>query len=275
MEKSDISDPMVAHNNPIAVPSTALTIDSTTSTLQVEPQSERSSRASKVSKPNFISRMAHSEHHRKDDGWVKEIILGFADGLTVPFALTAGLSSWLVVIGGLAELFSGAISMGLGGYLAGLTAADHYKAEMKREYEEVRDKPEAEKREIYDILAEYNVSHEHATPLVNALVADPDQWVRSLPDGAPFFRQDYLDFRGIIPMIPYFRMGNITHALFVSIAITAVMLLLFGYLKNVYTIQSHRAGFKGAGQTLLVGAAAAAASYGIVRAIDSSNPIQI
>lgn len=109
-------------------------------------------------------------------------MLGFADGLTVPFALIAGLSSLgspkLVVIGGLAELFSGSISMALGAYLAAITSRDHYEAELAREQNEVRDVPDVEKKEIYEILCSYGPNHSQVRPFVDALCENEQQWLQ-------------------------------------------------------------------------------------------------
>ena len=125
---------------------------------------------------------SHTERHSAYGAIVRDVIIGFADGLTVPFALTAGLSSLgsskLVIIGGLAELFSGAISMGLGAYLASVTDRDHYISEEKRERAEVVEKPDDEKREIAEILERYGIGREASALVVRDLVADSDAWVR-------------------------------------------------------------------------------------------------
>lgn len=117
----------------------------------------------------------HSEH-------LNNIIIGFSDGLTVPFALTAGLSAVgsikLVIMGGLAELFAGAISMGLGAWLAAETDRQHYQKELLREKKEVEVTPETEEREIYDIFAEFGIPHEASTAVVQSLKVDPDMWVK-------------------------------------------------------------------------------------------------
>ena len=112
---------------------------------------------------------------------MRDTIIGFADGLTVPFALTAGLSSLgsarLVILGGLAELFSGALSMGLGAYLAAATEAKHYEVEEAREQREVREKPLDEEEEIYEIMAEYGLSRAAVSGVVEELKRCPEQWV--------------------------------------------------------------------------------------------------
>ncbi|GIJ99646.1 hypothetical protein Aspvir_003647 [Aspergillus viridinutans] len=127
-----------------------------------------------------------TEEHSEAGAFVRDVIIGFADGLTVPFALTAGLSSLgsskLVIVGGLAELFSGAISMGLGAYLAAVTDRDHYKSEEKREREEVCTKPEAEMEEIHEILSGYGISAEASQMVVDCLARDEENWIRFMMD---------------------------------------------------------------------------------------------
>ncbi|PMD47088.1 DUF125-domain-containing protein [Hyaloscypha variabilis F] len=238
------------------------------------------------SKHTTIRATIHSEWQNNHSDITRDIIIGFADGLTVPFALTAGISSLgsskLVVTAGLSELFSGAISMGLGAYLAAVTERDHYLSEEKREQEEIRCTPDEEKEEVYDIMYSYGVSRAATKPLVDALAANSEQWVRFMMDfelklEKPKVSRAWISavtmglayfIGGIIPMIPYFIMKNVTYALFVSIGITAVILLCFGFVKNYITIRTRRSGAYGAVQTLVVGVLAAATSYGIVRAID-------
>ena len=125
---------------------------------------------------------AASERHSGLGDIIRDITIGFADGLTVPFALTAGLSSLgsskIVIVGGLAELFSGAISMGLGAYLAAVTERDHYSSEEAREREEVLTKPGAEQEECLEILDGYGISREASQSVVECLTRDPEQWIR-------------------------------------------------------------------------------------------------
>ncbi|KAK0100607.1 hypothetical protein ONS95_007062 [Cadophora gregata] len=235
------------------------------------------------------SEQVHEEYHTDHGPIVRDIIIGGADGLTVPFALTAGLSSLgstkLVIIGGLAELFSGAISMGLGAYLAAVTERDHYLCEEQRERDEVRNMPEQEKEECYVVLERYGVARETLGPVVDALARSEERWVQFMMDfelrlekpnvsrawisGATMGLSYFVG--GLIPMIPYFIMSNVTHALFVSIAVTIVVLILFGFAKNYIMMRTTRAGFYGAAQTLVIGVLAAGTSYGIVRAIDEKG----
>ncbi len=232
----------------------------------------------------------HKEQHRGNGEMLRDMIIGLADGLTVPFALTAGLSSLgdtkLVIMGGLAELFSGAISMGLGAYLAAATEREHYESEEARERDEVIHKPEAERQEIFDILGRYGISHAAAAPVVDELSSDSELWVRFMMDfelrlEEPLGHQAWVSaltmgmsyfVGGLMPMIPYFAMRDATRALFVSIGITVAILLVFGYVKSLVTVGTRRAGIRGAAQTLVVGVLAAGTSYGIVRALDSKVP---
>ncbi|KAK0610131.1 VIT family-domain-containing protein [Bombardia bombarda] len=226
---------------------------------------------------------SHIPHY---DALLRDIIIGFSDGLTVPFALTAGLSSLgstqLVIMGGLAELFSGMISMGLGAYLAAATERAHWESEHARECSEVDHVPDIERAEIYDILSSYGVSRDAATPLVRQLTSDKKEWVRFMMDfelrlpepdvsrawvsavtmGVSYF------VGGLVPMVPYFVMDVAGEALWVSVGVTVVILLGFGYVKNWVTIRTKRAGVEGALQTLVVGALAAGTSYLIVRLLD-------
>lgn len=237
---------------------------------------------------------SHSETHSNNGDMIRDITIGFADGLTVPFALTAGLSSLgstrLVVIGGLAELFSGMISMGLGAYLAAATERQHWEAEYAREQWEVDHCPEREREEIFEVLDRYGVSRPAAAAVADELcvAATPkrkEAWVRFMMDfelrlpepdtsaawvSAATMGLSYF-VGGLIPMIPYFLMETAQRALFVSIGITVVILLVFGYIKTWVTIHNKRAGLWGALHTLLIGALAAGTSYVIVRLLDSGD----
>lgn len=228
----------------------------------------------------------HAEHHTSNGDLIRDITIGFADGLTVPFALTAGLSTLgstkLVVIGGLAELFSGSkspgnpspppplvlsspsqasspnsdlvtvISMGLGAYLAAATERQHYEAEYERECWEVDHCPEREREEIFEVLEKYGISRDGAKGVVDELcVATPkgkERWVQFMMDfelqlqepdttaawkSAATMGLSYF-VGGLIPMVPYFVMDVAQQALLASIAITVVILLVFGYVKSWY-----------------------------------------
>lgn len=231
----------------------------------------------------------HEECHLDYNDFLRDVIIGFSDGLTVPFALTAGLSSLgsakVVIIAGLAELFSGMISMGLGAYLAAVTERDHYASQEKREIFEVENMPDAEKDEVYDILGKYHISRSAATPLVDELCKNPQQWVRFMMDfelklEKPNVHRAWISavtmglsyfIGGLIPMIPYFIMERVREALFVSIGITVAVLLVFGYVKNYVAIRNHKAGLWGALQTLVIGMLAAGTSYLIVKSLDRGD----
>jgi len=229
----------------------------------------------------------HSEGHTAHGNILRDVIIGFSDGLTVPFSLTAGLSSLgstrLVIMGGLAELFSGMISMGLGAYLAAVTEYDHYRSEERREHWEVAHLPAEEREELFEVLCAYGVSRAAAKPLIDELCKNHEQWVRFMMDfelrlerpdtsrawvSAATMGLSYF-VGGLIPMLPYFAMERAQDALYASIAITFVILLVFGYVKNYVTIRTRRAGLWGALQTLVIGVVAAGTSYAIVRAVDS------
>jgi len=229
---------------------------------------------------------SHSELHSSHSEYLESAVLGMADGLTVPFALTAGLSSIgssrLVIIGGLAEIFSGMISMGLGEYLSSNTKAKQWNIEYDREKREVVEKPQEEEEEIYEIFDEYRIPRSSVTPIIQELKKDPKNWVdfmmafelkmekpkrRTAWICAIIMALSYL-IGGIIPMIPYFAIKQVSHALFVSIGITVVVLLVFGYAKSAIAGTSRRACIESSLQMLAVGATAAGTSYGIVYGIN-------
>lgn len=225
----------------------------------------------------------HEEPHFGGGEWVRDVVIGMSDGLTVPFALAAGLSgavadTGLIVVAGLAEIAAGSIAMGLGGYLAARTDEEHYQAELAREWKEVREMPDAEEREIEDILGEFGVPREAARPVVQALRARPDRWVDfmmrfelglSRPDrrrallSALTIALSYV-LGGIVPLSAYMVIRHALTALATSAAVTAVALFAFGYVKGRLTgARPLRSGL----QTTLVGGVAAAAAFLLARAI--------
>ncbi|KAG8413140.1 Protein ccc1 [Metarhizium acridum] len=167
-------------------------------------------------------------------------------------------------MGGLAELFSGMVSMGLGAYLAAVTERDTYASQEQR----AACLPAEQRAEVHSILERYGVSRAAAAPLVDELCADE----RHPPPTAPGSRGLTMGLSyfvgGLIPMIPYFLLDNIREALVVSVAVTVVILLGFGYVKNYVAIRNHRAGAWGALQTLVIGVLAAGTSYVIVKSLD-------
>lgn len=257
--------------------------------LPAEPAIERPGHKRLDSKASSLTTLSpqRSESTADYGDILRDIIIGFSDGLTVPFALTAGLSTLgsakLVIMGGLAELFSGMISMGLGAYLAAATERDTYIDREACQRRAADCAPNAQRDDLFDILARYDVSRTAAAPLVDELCRDRDRcvqfvldigmrlekpnvhraWISAVTMGLSYF------VGGLIPMIPYFVMSRVREALFVSVAVTVVVLLAFGYVKNYVAIRNHRAGAWGAVQTLVIGMLAAGTSYAIVRALDA------
>jgi len=223
----------------------------------------------------------HHETHSTSSQLVRDIVIGMADGLTVPFALAAGLSGALsstriVVTAGLAEIAAGSIAMGLGGYLAARGDAEHYESELQRERHEIVTVPEVEKREIVDIFVEYGVLPHQSAALVEALAAKPEAWVdfmmrfelgleRPQPDrawkSATTIAVSYV-VGGLIPLLPYVFAGDVRRALVISIVCTLIALAGFGFAKGVATGVS---GGKSALQTTVIGGLAAAAAFLLAR----------
>lgn len=221
--------------------------------------------------------MPHIEKHFLGSESVRDVVIGMADGLTVPFALAAGLSAavtstQIIVTAGLAEIVAGAIAMGLGGYLAARTDEEHYDSEKRREAWEVDNKREAEVAEIRDVFRNYGLEGDALQSVVTALSADKNRWVDfmmrfelglELPDpkrapiSAATIAVSYL-IGGLIPLIPYMLSGNMKTALFYSVIFTGIALAIFGAVKGRLTgINIFKSGF----QTLLVGGLAAAAAF--------------
>jgi vacuolar iron transporter family protein len=225
----------------------------------------------------------HVERHFTSGDLVRDIVIGMSDGLTVPFALAAGLSgavesTSIVITAGLAEIAAGSIAMGLGGYLAARSDAEHYASERQREETEVRDIPDAEAREVSELLASYGVNAEASAPVVRALQQQPDAWIDFMmrfelgleqPDpkralvSASTIAGAYIA-GGLIPLAPYFVFAAATRALAVSVAFTLLALFGFGYVKGHFTGARP---VRSALQTTLVGGLAAAAAFAIARAI--------
>lgn len=210
---------------------------------------------------------------------LRDIVIGMSDGLTVPFALAAGLSgavdnSDIIVIAGIAEIAAGSIAMGLGGYLAGKTEQDHYKSELKREYDEVERVPEREKQEVREFFEQIGLSEEIQNRATEEIAMDKRQWVDFMmkyelgldePDpkraakSALNIGLSYVA-GGIIPLSPYFFIHSSTGALKISVAATLVCLFVFGFLKSRVTgVQP----FLGAIRVTLIGALAAGAAFGV------------
>ncbi|XP_058736142.1 vacuolar iron transporter 1-like [Vicia villosa] len=224
----------------------------------------------------------HSEKHFTASHIVRDIIIGVSDGLTVPFALTAGLSganvtSSIVLTAGIAEVAAGAISMGLGGYLAAKSEADHYSRELKREQDEIIAEPETEAAEVAEILAEYGIQEHEYEPVVNALTKNPQAWLDFMmkfelglekPDprralySAMTIAIGYI-LGGLVPLSPYMFIQNITQALMFSVLVTLIALLIFGFVKGYFTGNKP---IRSALETALIGAIASAAAFGLAKA---------
>ena len=206
-----------------------------------------------------------------------------SDGLTVPFALAAGLSgavsnSAIIVIAGIAEIAAGSIAMGLGGYLAGRTEQDHYESELKREYEEVDRVPQMEKQEVREFFAQIGLSEDLQDKATEEIAMDKKQWVDFMmkyelgldaPDpkratkSALNIGLSYIA-GGIIPLSPYFFIHDSTQALKISVIATFLCLFVFGYLKSRITgVHAFWGGIK----VTLIGALAAGAAFGIAKLI--------
>jgi VIT1/CCC1 family predicted Fe2+/Mn2+ transporter len=210
---------------------------------------------------------------------LRDIVIGISDGLTVPFALAAGLSgavvsSNIIIIAGIAEIAAGSIAMGLGGYLAGKTEQDHYNSELKREYEEVEKLPEREKQEVRDFFKQIGLSEDIQNKATEEIAKDKKQWVdfmmkyelgldqpdpRRATKSALNIGLSYIA-GGIIPLSPYFFISNSTEALKISIAATLFCLFVFGYFKSKVTGISP---IWGAIRVTMIGALAAGAAFGI------------
>ena len=225
----------------------------------------------------------HTERHFTSGDAVRDIVIGMSDGLTVPFALAAGLSgavasNSIVVTAGLAEVVAGSIAMGLGGYLAARSDAEHYVSERAREEREVREIPEAEAAEVAALFQTYGLSAEESAPVVTALRQRPAAWVDFMmrfelgleePDprralwSALRIAGAYI-VGGLIPLAPYALTPTSGEALPLSVIVTLAALAVFGYVKGHFTGSSP---VRSAVQTTLIGGLAAAAAFLIARAI--------
>jgi VIT1/CCC1 family predicted Fe2+/Mn2+ transporter len=225
----------------------------------------------------------HHEQHVTSSEVVRDIVIGMADGLTVPFALAAGLSgavssSGLVVTAGIAEIVAGSIAMGLGGYLAGRTEVDHYQSELRREYDEVERVPEQEKVEVKQIFAEFGLSHSLQNQIADELAKDKKKWVDFMmryelgleepnanraTKSALTIGLSYI-VGGIIPLSPYIIIDNAQVALYYSCFVTLICLFVFGYFKSKLTGQP---AVIGALKVVVIGALAAGAAFAIAKLI--------
>jgi VIT1/CCC1 family predicted Fe2+/Mn2+ transporter len=223
----------------------------------------------------------HVEQHFTAGDVVRDVVIGMSDGLTVPFALAAGLSGAvaatnIVVTAGIAEIAAGSIAMGLGGYLAARSDAEHFASERRREEREIVERTEREREEVREVFRAYGLPEEAIAPVVVAMEANPKGWVDFMmrfelgleePDpkraltSALTIAGAYVA-GGFVPLAPYFFVPEAHRALGVSVAFTLAALLVFGYVKGRYTGARP---VRSALQTALVGALAAAAAFGLAK----------
>src|SRR6267154_440152 len=234
----------------------------------------------------------HTERHFTAGEVVRDIVIGMSDGLTVPFALAAGLTGGLqgaanptaiIVTAGMAEIAAGSIAMGLGGYLAAKSDAEHYAKEREREKREVKEIPEEEMREVAEVFHSYGLTIKESTPIVEALAKHPQKWVDFMmrfelglekPDPKRAFISAFtIAFEyiagGLIPLAPYIfaayvKPMQVVNALLFSVGFTLVALFVFGFIKGRYTGTRPA---RSALQTALIGSLAAGAAFLIARAI--------
>jgi len=230
-----------------------------------------------------LARIKHAEQHFTSGNFVRDMVIGMSDGLTVPFALAAGLSgavasTRLITIGGLAEIAAGSIAMGLGGYLAAHGDAEHYQQEKAREYREIKEIPEEEVAEVKRVFQNYGLPAQESTRVAEALRQHPDAWVDFMmrfelgleePDpkraltSAGTIAGAYV-FGGLIPLSPYVVLANAREGLLFSAAITLAALGIFGFIKGRFTGTK---AVRSAIQTVTIGGVAAAAAFGLARLI--------
>lgn len=223
----------------------------------------------------------HVEKHFMGSDFVRDIVIGMSDGLTVPFALAAGLSgavdtTTLILTAGGAEIAAGSIAMGLGGYLAGKTDDEHYENELKREQLEVVEVPDREEEEVAEIFREYGLEEEQIKSITSTMRKNPDKWVDFMMkfelglekqepsrarNSAITIAISYI-VGGLIPLMPYFFIHHPASALQVSVIVTLLALLIFGFIKGKFTGAKP---WKSAIQTAVVGGVAAGVAFGLAR----------
>jgi len=225
----------------------------------------------------------HVERHFRASESVRDVVIGMADGLTVPFALAAGLSGAVattnvIVTAGLAEIAAGSIAMGLGGYLAARSDAEHYASERERERIEIGEKPAEEEAEVEQVFRGYGLTPEECAPIVERLRKRPDAWIDFMmrfelglekPDpkrarmSALTIASAYT-VGGLVPLAPYFAFTGARAALSVSAIVTLAALCVFGYIKGRFTGTGPA---RSALQTMLIGGLAAGAAFAMARAV--------
>jgi vacuolar iron transporter family protein len=228
-----------------------------------------------------IPHAPHVEKHFEASETVRDVVIGMSDGLTVPFALAAGLSgtvaqTWIIVAAGLAEIAAGSIAMGLGGYLAARTDRDHYHSERDRELRETVELPEKEREEVAEVFRGYGMSDADIRPVVAAISADQNRWVdfmmkfelgfeepepKRARNSAVTIAISYI-LGGLVPLAPYMVVGELSRALLISAAVTLAALFVFGFVKGRMTgISPWRGGL----QTVVIGGLASAAAFGLAK----------
>jgi len=225
----------------------------------------------------------HLEKHFTSGNFVRDVVIGMSDGLTVPFALAAGLSgavqnTRLILVGGLAEIAAGSIAMGLGGYLAARGDAEHYLLERDREQLEIKEVPEEEMAEVERVFKAYGITAEQSAPIVKALSERPEAWIDFMmryelgleePDpsraltSAATIAGSYVA-GGFIPLAPYIAVSSATTGLMISAAVTLAALGIFGFIKGRFTGTSP---WRSASQTMVIGGLAAGAAFVLARLI--------
>lgn len=225
----------------------------------------------------------HIERHFTSSNVVRDVVIGMADGLTVPFALAAGLtgaiaSTGIIVTAGLAEIAAGSIAMGLGGYLAAKSDAEHYAKEREREKREVAEIPHEEMREVAEVFQAYGLTEDETWPIVQALKRQPKNWIdfmmrfelglekpepRRALISAVTIAGAYMA-GGFVPLAPYIFAQTTTNALLISVAVTLCALFVFGYVKGRFTGTRP---LRSALQTTFIGSVAAGAAFAIARLI--------
>ena len=228
----------------------------------------------------------YHEQHVKSSDFLTDIVIGMSDGLTVPFALTAGLtgaiaSTHIITTAGLAEIVAGSIAMGLGGYLAGKTEIEHYDAELVREYLEVNNVPDKERQEVADVMIEYGVNIDLAANVALAISQNKDKWVDFMmrfelgleqPDkkratkSALNIGLSYV-VGGLVPLTPYFFSDDVHTGLIYSCILTVIALFFFGYYKNRVIGNSP---IKGALRMTITGVLAASVAYLVAKMITTA-----
>jgi VIT1/CCC1 family predicted Fe2+/Mn2+ transporter len=229
------------------------------------------------------TRTIHTEKHFTSGNFVRDVVIGMSDGLTVPFALAAGLSgavvsTRLIVVGGMAEIAAGSIAMGLGGYLAARGDAEHYEQERAREYREIKEIPEEEIAEVKRVFQNYGLPAGESLRVAEELSHHPDAWVDFMmrfelgleePDpkravtSAATIAGAYIA-GGLIPLSPYLVLSSAFRGLIISAVVTLAALGVFGFIKGRFT---GAPALSSALQTVVIGGVAAAAAFGLARLI--------